>query len=159
MVPAERLGSFYEMIGQWLSRDGSDSVTPDFDVKLSESHLHPWTDQRVQRWTMEGSREERIGLARQLLRELSPRARAFYLHLLEKDGFEAPAIDIVGALGLESTRALAGTLSSFGTVTRRINKSLPFEWRVEPDGATVYSIDPEIADVFQAALAVDSRPR
>ena len=74
----------------------------------------------------------------------------FLRFLLNRDTFEAPAQEVVQHLGLASTHALAGTLSSFGKTAKRLGKHQPFEFREDPNLGTVYYIDPRIAEVFQS---------
>lgn len=165
MVPSERLGMFYELLGGFLKNKVAEAVTPNSHGtasrsqlrKTSQSQLRTWTDERLQMWTVDGSREERILSARQLLRELSPKARQFLQYLLGQATIEAPAEEVVQALNLNSTRVLAGHLSSFGSVSKRIGRYQPYEFRVDPDRGTVYFVDPEIAEVFRAAMAPGER--
>ena len=154
MVPRPRLGDFYTFFGRWLA---DASTEQDANTELTTrpaSKLAPWTNQRTQMWTRDGSYEDRLKSARAFYRSLTPTARQFLDLLLDSEEMEAAAHEIVSALGLESTHSLAGSLSSFGFTAKRIGRLQPFEWRVEENGETTYFIPArEIGELFREARA------
>jgi hypothetical protein len=151
MLPAERLAGFYELLGRFL---GSETFEFEPATSMAEPPIHSrnWTRERLHQWT-ESAHPKMLNLnARLYLACLTPKARDFLLYLLKQKRFEAPAEEVVAALGLESTRALAGTLSTFGSVAKKTDLLQPFEFRTDPNLGTVYFIHPEIAKVLQQAF-------
>jgi len=164
MVPSNRLAEFYEMHGAFL-RDGAATPVPEASRpgplssqrRMAQGPLSAWTDERVRMWTVDGTDEDRNLAVLQLMRDLSPKAGEFLRLLLERDSLEAPATEIVQHLGLSSSHALAGTLSSFGAAGKRLGRHQPFEWREDAALGTVYYLDPRIAKVFRSVLGLDSQ--
>ena len=104
--------------------------------------------ERSEIWA-QGSDAERLEDARIYYAMLRDNARRFLDLLIDDQRDEVPATEIIETLGLDSNRVLAGSLSSFGFAARRLGRSLPFGWEVKTDGSTVYSITPDVADLFK----------
>jgi hypothetical protein len=148
-IPADRLGEFYGLLGQFLAESASDSAARPYSADKSDAAPEDWSSKRIEMWTSDGSNEDRERKIRRYMSALNSIGFRFLQYLLQQDEHEAAASVIVRDLGFNSPRSLAGSLATFGFMRNRFGLLQPFEARTDSDVGTVYFIPPEIAKVLR----------
>lgn len=155
-VPAERLGSFHEMFGRWLQVDVDGS-----DVRASKQPVGkvggagPF-QLRDEGWRT-GPMEQRLRDAQRLYRSLAPGAQEILDFWIEHPGERIPAEDLARAVGAESSRVIAGRLSTFGFKNEAREpkdggRGLPFHWTARPaPESSLYWMESDVAELFREA--------
>lgn len=168
LVPRHKLAKFYTLHGRLLKghRHGDDfggrrgEAREGFGRGRHGHDRHEFGDRGFGRWNQrtpeersvawaEGTDEQRLEDAKAYYTTLSDTARRFLDLLIDDERSEIPASELIEALGLESNRVLAGSLSSFGRKARRIGRVQPFGFETDDSGATIYYLPDDIAALFR----------
>jgi len=126
-VPEDRVAEFYVMHGEWLRKVADEEATP--------APRRRWT-------TKDGD------LARQVWAKLPPKPAKMLELLIEAGQMDAAAL--VAGLGFSDASQIVGVHGWVGRVCNEFGMFSPIEAKTA-DGATVWSLDPEIGRLFAEA--------
>jgi hypothetical protein len=129
-VPTRHLAAIYAFIG--ALDEGGVSGKPGQAAELSDE----WTPDLIERQ----------------YRESPDSMKAFQDLLAGEPGKEFSTHDMVSALSLPNWKSVAGILGAYGhRVKSRYSKAtFPFETRWENEGAALFSMSPEVAEIIKA---------
>ena len=146
-VPEERVPEFYAWFASFLSaQPGAPPPFAGGGQRGSRSHRHHG---EAEAWSAQDADQ-----AAWLYRKLAPQAGELFDLLAGTPGARFGGEEIAKRLKLDKgAHGVAGILAWPGRYSRHLNRTLPIATEGRPDGGTDYFMEPELAELFNAARA------
>jgi len=136
-VPGDRIADFYAMYGRWL---GGEQLVEVVDTDSVDNQRLPWDT------------KEDLALAKEAWALFPKRAQLVFSTLIDNPGKQFSGDELANMHDIPNGKwGVAGVLAWPGRYLWKLGRVLHFKADPNPEGGSLYSMEPDLADLFRRA--------